>query len=325
MSLSSQSSTLQLTHVGLTDNLDCRPPTFIHATGQDISGPSHRDPHPNAAFDRWTSLVEVCASTTPTSLIALGSPSFQNSLPPLPHLADNLPVRFLPTLSSMVQAPLSDIEDEPRGTTLVNENDHCVMPRNRKKHACELCNKAFDRPSTLKTVSSHTAPPHQCPLILPFYLLAAFTCAHRHNTCVLLVQSVVLLFTSSFSFQPFRVTSVAVASVYNLTATDMSDVVQFVRSYLLQDGLNSKPCNPNNTIPCLKFSSQLRETCPTRGHRLRLRVSPSLSVPVVNALHQQLGYHIHLRRSPFRQRSLPPPYRSRLSDQKLLTKNATLT
>lgn len=150
-------------HNGLLDGVDSRRSSVAslpHPTGRAISGPSCRDPHPDAAFDRWTSLVEVCASIRPTSLSVLGSPSS----PPLPlsdlhPLRDNPPLPLLPGLSSMVRAPLSDIEDDPREAPTNYNNQHNMIapnPRHRRRHQCELCDKSFDRPSTLKTVSSNT-------------------------------------------------------------------------------------------------------------------------------------------------------------------------
>ncbi|KAF8508751.1 hypothetical protein JB92DRAFT_571668 [Gautieria morchelliformis] len=149
MSLSiTQSSTRHLPHVDLAGGIDGPRPSdsLVYATGQAFSGPSHRDPHAATAFDRWTSLVEVCASIRPTSLNALGPASSPlHFTSPFP---DNPPLCLLPT--SMVRAAFSDTEDEPRAT-LANSNEHGMIPRNRKRHACELCDKAFDRPSTLKT------------------------------------------------------------------------------------------------------------------------------------------------------------------------------
>ncbi|KAF8588532.1 hypothetical protein K439DRAFT_641451 [Ramaria rubella] len=68
----------------------------------------------------------------------------------------------------MVQAPLSDVEDEfePRSLCLSPLHNEPYISRNRKKHACELCDKAFDRPSTLKThLLVHTGiTPFSCHL-----------------------------------------------------------------------------------------------------------------------------------------------------------------
>jgi hypothetical protein len=150
-----------------TDSDGRDPSYFFYATGQSLAGPSNVDPPQNsaAASDRWASLVEVCASTRPSSLNASSSsyqiPAAQHPIPDL-----NNPFRFAPSLSSMVQAPPSAyIEDEAAGLGLspLDNDASTTLHRPRRRHACKMCDKAFDRPSTLKTVG--IAPSFPCPRI----------------------------------------------------------------------------------------------------------------------------------------------------------------
>jgi hypothetical protein len=207
MSLSiTQSSTRHLLHVDRADSVDGprpAPDSLVYATGQPFSGPAHRDPHTAAAFDRWTSQVEVCASIRPTSLTVLGQAPI--------HF--NPPLRLLPAISSMVRAPFSDTEDEPRAT-LANRDEHGMTPGNRKRHACELCDKAFDRPSTLKTVSLDAAHAYQCSV--QSYLIFAhwqhllvhtgITRMPRLSSCFFLHTETIISFFLSYLWAPLRCT-----------------------------------------------------------------------------------------------------------------------
>ena len=126
-------------------------PTFsFHATGQSLRS-SHIDPPQDLdpAFDRWASLVEVCASTRHSALTAPSSPH------PVarPSQGSNNYLHFAPSQPSMAQARPSDIEDElGPGLSSLECKVPVSTPRLRKRHACKMCDKAFDRPSTLKTV-----------------------------------------------------------------------------------------------------------------------------------------------------------------------------
>ena len=129
------------------------PSYYFHASGQSPIGSSHIDPPQDLdpAFDRWASLVEVCASTQRSSLTAPASPD--GVAPALrPSLQSNNYFHFSPQ-SSMVQVHPSGVEVEPgQGLSSLECKAPVTAPRLLRRHACQMCDKAFDRPSTLKTV-----------------------------------------------------------------------------------------------------------------------------------------------------------------------------